>query len=353
MAILIPIIALVGLITLARKTIFKRDKPFRYSPGTHVVISGGSKGIGKALAIRYAQLGVHVTIIARNQKDLELAKSEVDSNRRNSNVQQIRTVSLDLTTISYPEQQGELLEKILGDHERCDILINCCGTSIPLRFEDISQKQFEQMMQVNYFSAVNLTRILLPVMKARYLTNLSADNNKNSKGARIVFVSSICGLLSFYGYSAYSGSKFALVGLAEALAMELRPFDIGVTVSFPPDTDTPGYKEENKMKPALTAKMSESGSVFSPGDVANALIDDIIAKNFYSTIGLENHAVIMATNTFMPSKTIPGLLIECITAIPLKIFAFFILNSWNKMVDAAAADEINRAKNNQIRGVKS
>lgn len=327
---------------------------YRYPAGTHVVISGGSKGIGRALAKRYAELGSHVTIIARNKSDLDNAKKEIEQYRRVAYIQQIRAVSLDLTKIVLPQntasnvsnQQQELVEHILGEHDRCDILINCCGSSIPSRFEDISQQQFHFMMDVNYYSAVNLTMLLLPIMKARSLASHNSNSRQTTNGGgHIVFVSSICGLLSFFGFSAYSASKFALVGLAEALHMELKPFDIGVTVSFPPDTDTPGYEAENLIKPSLTSKMSETGNVYSPDQVAHSLVNDIKAKKFCSTVGLENHLVVMAMNTFMPS-TFTRALFECIIAGPLKLIGYLIVRSWYKIVDEAAPNELNKARVN-------
>lgn len=321
----------------------------RYTLGTHVIISGGSKGIGKSLGKKFAELGTHVTIIARNESDLQAAKIEIEKYRKKRDVQKVRTVSLDLTKVKFSnnsnseidDQHRDLLEKILGEHERCDVLINCCGSAVSGRFDDISQEQFHQMMDVNYFSAVNLTRILLPAMKAR---SLSTQNGSRPGGSRIVFVSSIGGLLSFYGYSAYSASKFALVGLAEALHMELKPFDIGVTISFPPDTDTPGFKEENKTKPRITSKISESGNVFSPDDVAISIVNDIRAKKFYSTIGLENWAILTTSNTFMPTTPLSSVIISSFLAGPLKIAGFFILKSWYKLVEEATPNEIINAE---------
>lgn len=320
----------------------------RYALGTHVIISGGSKGIGKSLGKKFAELGTHVTIIARNETDLQTAKIEIEKYRKNRHVQKVRTVSLDLTKVKFPNnskseinnEHKEIVEKILGEHERCDVLINCCGSAISARFEDISQEQFRYMMDVNYFSAVNLTRILLPAMKAR---SLSTQNGSRPGGSRIVFVSSMGGLISFFGYSAYSASKFALVGLAEALHMELKPFDIGVTVSFPPDTDTPGFKEESKEKPKITSKISESGNIFSPDDVAISIVNDIRAKKFYSTIGIENWAVLTIMNTFMPTTSFLSVIIGSFLAGPLKIVGFFILRSWYKYVEEAAPSEIINA----------
>jgi 3-dehydrosphinganine reductase len=71
---------------------------------------------------------------------------------------------------------------------------------------------------------------------------------KQRKFGRILFVSSQAGQIGIFGYTAYSATKFALRGFAEALQMELKPYGIYVTLSYPPDTDTPGFKEELKDK---------------------------------------------------------------------------------------------------------
>lgn len=91
------------------------------------------------------------------------------------------------------------------------------------------------MMDINYIGSVNVTRASLSSIK-------QVDNG------RIVFVSSIAGQLGLYGYTAYSASKYALRGLAECLQMELYPYNIRVTLAHPPDTDTPGFEVENKVK---------------------------------------------------------------------------------------------------------
>lgn len=90
-------------------------------------------------------------------------------------------------------------------------------------------------MRVNYLGGV-------------YCTKSVVDSMKSRKFGRILFVSSQAGQIGVYGYTAYSATKFAIRGLAEALQMELKPFNIYISVSYPPDTDTPGFKEELKDK---------------------------------------------------------------------------------------------------------
>ncbi len=90
-------------------------------------------------------------------------------------------------------------------------------------------------MRVNYIGGV-------------YCTKSVVDSMKGRKFGRILFVSSQAGQIGIYGYTAYSATKFALRGLAEALQMELKPYNIYISVSYPPDTDTPGFKDELKDK---------------------------------------------------------------------------------------------------------
>ena len=90
-------------------------------------------------------------------------------------------------------------------------------------------------MKTNYFGGV-------------YCTKCVIDDMKKRKFGRIVFVSSQAGQLGIFGFTAYSGSKFAIKGFCEALQMEVKPYNVSVTIAYPPDTDTPGFKEENLIK---------------------------------------------------------------------------------------------------------
>jgi 3-dehydrosphinganine reductase len=84
------------------------------------------------------------------------------------------------------------------------------------------------MMKLNYLGGVYCTRSVIESMKKR-------------KFGRIMFVSSQAGQIGIFGYTSYSASKFALKGLAESLQMEVKPYNIYVSIAYPPDTDTPGF----------------------------------------------------------------------------------------------------------------
>uniref|UniRef100_A0A915NCV6 Uncharacterized protein n=1 Tax=Meloidogyne floridensis TaxID=298350 RepID=A0A915NCV6_9BILA len=117
----------------------------------------------------------------------------------------------------------DLIEKIIVDSGPIDLLINNAGTCIQNAFDELPEDAFEKQMKTNYFSAVYMTRAVLPQMKERRCGHIS-------------FVSSAAGQCAIWGYSAYSPSKFAVRAFADVLYMELLPYEIGVSVLFPPNT---------------------------------------------------------------------------------------------------------------------
>lgn len=221
------------------------QRSFKYH-GKHVVVTGGSSGIGLDLSKEYAKRGAHVTIVARNKQKLIDAEKAVRDVCKDRN-QCINTVSVD---ISGPfDDVVAKLSSAVASAGTADVIVNCAGTSVAGAFDELAAPDFERMYKVNVLGTVHVTKALLPAMK-------------ETGGGRIVFVSSQAAQAALHGYSAYAASKWALRGLAEALQMEVKPYNIFVSVAYPPDTDTPGYEVEMQTKPELTRKISESGSVF-------------------------------------------------------------------------------------------
>lgn len=197
----------------------------------HVLITGGSQGIGKAMAALCFKNGASVTLFARDPVKLDRAKKEILGHRANKQ-QQVNCFSVDITKL---EEVNKSVEFVLKTLEPVDILINCAGNSIPEHVELCEIETFEKMMSINYFGSVYVTKSLLDSMK------------KRGQG-RIVFVSSVAGLFGLFGFSAYSPAKFAVIGFAQCLDMELREYGVNVSLVLPPDTDTPGFEQEEKNK---------------------------------------------------------------------------------------------------------
>jgi 3-dehydrosphinganine reductase len=236
----------------------------------HVIITGGSSGIGKATAKLLASSGSNITIIARNLETLEAAKTEIEAVKLYPN-QQILTLKAD---ISQQKQAETAIETAIAQNGFPDVLITSAGMAHPGYFLEIPIDIFEQTMAVNYFGSLYCIRAVIPMMQQR------------QKGT-IVLVSSGAGILGIYGYTAYSGSKFALRGLAEALRAELKPFKISVSIVYPPDTDTPQLEAENKIKPLETKRITETAKTWTAEAVAMEIIRGIKHKKFAITPGLE------------------------------------------------------------------
>jgi len=264
--------------------------------GKIVVITGGSLGIGRSLAMKCFQQGANVIVIARNEINLEKVKNELELKRINKN-QKVITKKADVTSI---DQVRKVFDEIINEFNQIDYLINCAGRSISNSFDEASIEEFKSMIDLNYFGTL-------------YSTKFAVTQMKKQRSGNIIIVSSIAGIVGLYGFSAYSSSKFALVGLAECLHMELKSFNINVTCCFPPDTDTPGFEEEEKGKPQITKLICEAGGLEKPDDVADGLLRDCFNKKFISTIGFTNKLVTTAASGMMPVTGYAQLVVDILS----------------------------------------
>ena len=233
----------------------------------HILISGGSSGIGLALAKDFFRNGAHVTILARGEDQLAEAKRDIDACRIYP--------AQELTTISADVVEYEALSKALGGTRRdVDILINSAGIAYPGEFEKLDHEIFSRVMDVNYLGTVNLTKIIIPEM-----------SKKNS--GHIVNISSLAAVIGIYGYSAYAPSKYAVRGFSRCLRAEIAAKGILVSVVLPPDTDTPQLAFEHSLLPEITKKINQNGGVLSAENVSKAIIKGIQNKQFTIIPGLE------------------------------------------------------------------
>ena len=189
--------------------------------GKCVYITGGSSGIGLALANRLALLGAHVLIFARKPDKLREALAEIQNVRRS--ISQIcEAISLDVVNL---DEVSKTMRKAVSNFGPPDILISNAGVSYAGPFENVPPEEFDKVIQTNLYGTRNVIAELLPFMKER--------------GGSIVIMASFAGFLGIYGYTAYCASKYALVGLAECLRSELKSHNIFITLVCPPEVDTP------------------------------------------------------------------------------------------------------------------
>ncbi|XP_076629392.1 3-ketodihydrosphingosine reductase isoform X2 [Colletes latitarsis] len=280
-------------------------------------VTGGSSGIGKCVAITAAKYGAHVTIIARDVQKLEAARNEIVHVCKNKDTQKIEYLSLDVG------EDYETVEKALSDLERTMgpiyMLVNCAGTAICGKIEDTRVADLKKMIHINFLGSYYCTKAVVQRMKA-------------SQEGIIVLTSSQAALLGIFGYSAYCSTKFALRGLAESIAMELAPYNISVTLSLPPDTDTPGFAIEELSKPLETKLISETSSLVNPEVVANKLFKDALAGKFFSTVGAEGFILTVLCCGMSPFNSTIELVVQSTLLGLFRIISAFYIVRFRKII---------------------
>ncbi len=243
-------------------------------------ITGGSSGIGLSLARELVKRGAKVVLIARDRDRLEHACNALESltTGRHRNVS---IVSLDVSNI---DQVREMLPKTVELSGAPDILVNSAGIGYSNYFERIPYEKFMDIININLIGTWNSITVLEPYMR--------------DKGGTIVNISSIAGFLGIFGSTAYSASKFGVIGLSEALRGELKRYGISVSVLCPPDTDTPQLAEENKTKPAETKALSGKAKPMSSEAVAKACIRGMEKGKFMIIPGSSGKVIYLEKRLF-------------------------------------------------------
>lgn len=239
-----------------------------------VLITGGSSGIGLAIAEQLFSAGASVFILARDPMRLEQAVTKINTHRVRA-AQQLGAISADV--VNY-----EILCDKLTDLKQTqgipDLVINSAGVARPGYVETLNPEIFRWTMDINFHGTVNVNQALLPDLIAR-------------KSGHIVNFSSLAGVLGVFGYTAYSGSKFAVRGYSDTLRSELKPKGIKVSIVFPPDTDTPQLAWEAQYKPFETRIIAGSDKPMSASKVAQIVVKGIQKEKYAIVPGAEAKAI--------------------------------------------------------------
>lgn len=192
--------------------------------GKIALVTGAGKGIGRAIAIALAQEGVSIGLIARTEKDLQNVAAEVAALGVKTSIS-----IADVSDINSVNAAVESIQKNLGN---IDILINNAGTAAFGKFLELSPAAWENQVKVNLFGVYYVTRAVLPQMIEK-------------QAGDIINISSTAGLRGNAVTSAYSASKFAVMGLTESLMMEVRKHNIRVSALTPSTVVTDLAKSSN------------------------------------------------------------------------------------------------------------
>jgi gluconate 5-dehydrogenase len=177
--------------------------------GKVALVTGGSKGLGKAMARGFAEAGADIVISSRHPEELKRALDEILRGTKSKG----KWLVADMTD---RKAVDGLAKDALAAMGRIDILVNNAGSNVPQMVDEIEDDKWDRIVELNLTSCMRLTRALIPQMKER-------------KWGRVIHISSVMGLTSKPGRSSYSATKAALIGMTRAMALDVGEF--GITVN--------------------------------------------------------------------------------------------------------------------------
>lgn len=226
----------------------------------NIVITGATKGIGRAIADFFAEKGFQIAVCARTEADL---LSMEKAYRESYPQSQLITYAADF---SAPEQVAGFGDFILSQWSEIDILVNNAGIFLPGTIQTEEEGVLASMMQVNLFSAYDLTRQLLPVMVQK-------------KKGHIFNICSIASLGPYPPGSSYSISKFAMLGFSQNLRSELKELGIRVTAISPGPTWSASWEGVDLPKERLSQARDVAIALWGAWSTSAAtVVEDIVLR---------------------------------------------------------------------------
>jgi 3-oxoacyl-[acyl-carrier protein] reductase len=220
--------------------------------GKVAVVTGGSRGIGLAIAQRFVQAGARVAICGRNEPALEAAASQLGG--------EVMWVRCDVARFADCKQLHAAVDKRFGIP---DIVVNNAGVVERVRLDEMSEAQWDHVLDANLKGTFNVTRVFLPQMRSR-------------GSGRVINISSISGRLGTPRLTAYCAAKHGVIGFTRALAEETRDVGIQVNAICPGSVDTEMLKGSGfppMMAPDEIARVALFLAVEAPPALTGASLD--------------------------------------------------------------------------------
>ena len=238
--------------------------------GKRIAITGGTAGIGFALAEECARRGADVAVIARREQGLRDAETELAAFGTDCFGVQADVTDSDAIRGALAEAK----ERLGG----LDGVVANSGLCLPGLFHELDTAELDQQLDVNFKGAVYTAHAAIPLLL--------------DGGGFIAFTSSPAGNAAVYGFSVYGATKAALNLLAHTLHHEYSPRGIRILNLQPPDTDTPGYQYEITRYPPETKAILSGGKLFTSEHVARAFADAIENNRRQVTVGFETQVLL-------------------------------------------------------------
>ncbi|MDN3508986.1 MAG: 3-oxoacyl-[acyl-carrier-protein] reductase [Candidatus Neptunochlamydia sp.] len=223
--------------------------------GKRALITGGTSGLGKQIALTFAEEGTDVAIMGTNQERGNLILETL----KDSKISDDQKFWFDIVNVASKEEVNQSVEDLMKEWSGIDILVNCAGITRDTLFMKMSEDDWDQVINTNLKSVYNLTHALVrPMMKAR-------------KG-KIINMASVIGLTGNPGQVNYSASKLGIVGFTRSLAKELGPRNINVNCIAPGFFETPMTNVLTEEQREGILKKVPMGRLGHPKEIAHAAV---------------------------------------------------------------------------------
>eukprot|EP01018_Ginkgo_biloba_P025114 Gb_18262 [translate_table: standard] len=303
---------LIRLIYFPALIIRKKSPCLRNLKGKHVLVTGGSTGIGFAIAKEALLQGAFVTVIARNPSRLDRAVENL--------VKEVKVNRDRICTKIADVGNYEMISMAIKQSfqwRAIDVLVCNAGVSRNAHLDEALIQDLHAMIDTNFTGIINTLHVALPLMKQR-----------SAQSSSVVLIGSLAGLWMSYGNAVYTATKYALKGLAEDLRLELMPYNISMSLVCPGFVETPllddSAIEENKviLQMLKVTALYNRSKAESAEKVAKYTLEAAKQGTFLVTYHFSGLVLSTLTRGVMPAETIGRALIELILYVPVRLFTF-------------------------------
>ncbi|PWY83060.1 3-ketosphinganine reductase [Aspergillus sclerotioniger CBS 115572] len=250
--------------------------------GRTAVITGGSEGMGKAVACQLSEKGANIVLVARTVSKLQEALEAAKGSATHTDRQRFHYISADLTDAAECERvMAEVTE--WNDGQAPDIVWCCAGYCNPGFFAETPVQTLRDQMDTVYWTAANTAHAIL----RRWLVPISPSQQMPLPPRHLIFTCSTLAFVPIAGYAPYSPAKAAIRSLSDTLSQEIEIYngsrafkcrteapatDVKIHTVFPMGILSPGFDNEQKLKPDLTKKLEAADKPQTPREVASIAI---------------------------------------------------------------------------------
>ncbi|KAI1976914.1 3-dehydrosphinganine reductase [Ophidiomyces ophidiicola] len=287
---------------------FSSANAFEVQGRQTVVITGGSEGMGKSVAIELSRKGANVVIVSRTVAKLEAALKDIKAAALDLKNQRFHFISADLR---HADEADRVLTEVAvwNNDAPPDILWCCAGQALPGYFINTPPKTLKDQMDTVYWTAAFTAHATL----RKWLTPTASRQKSDIIPCRhLIFTSSVAVFVPITGYAPYSPAKAAMRALSDTLAQEIEvyngartnlkiaapPADVKIHILYPMGILSPGFENEQKIKPELTKLLEEADTPQTPEEVAQIAIKGLQNGDYMITTAL--------TGTLMKTSALGG-----------------------------------------------